>query len=351
MALAEFDQVIAPEHEEVHVRRGPRSGLTLTIAIHRTVGGRALGGCRMRPYETSDDAVRDAERLARAMTFKAGAAGLRIGGGKGVIAAPAHARLSQEVRRAALRDFAELIESFGGRFVSGQDVGTSEQDIAFMGSYTAHVAGRPVADGGCGDPSPYTAHGVEVAIRAALGGGSLSARHVVVVGLGHVGGGLAERLARAGARLTVTDADPRKRALAQSLGARWVEPDQVLEVEADVLAPCALGGMLDHEVLARLRVPVVAGAANNQLADESVAEAMRERGIRWAPDFVANAGGLIAVVEELGGFEERRAAAAVEAIADTLSEVFSRSERAGVSTLIAAQELASERSAHNWMEE
>jgi leucine dehydrogenase len=248
-AIAEPEQVIAPEHEEVHVRRGPRSGLTLTIAIHRAVGGRALGGCRLRAYATSDEAVRDAERLARAMTFKAGAAGLRIGGGKGVIAAPAHTRLSQDARRAALNDFAELIESFGGRYVSAQDVGTSEQDIAFMSTFTDHVAGRPVADGGCGDPSPYTAHGVEVAIRAGLGG-PLTGRHVVVVGLGHVGGMLAARLARAGARLTVTDAE-----------------------------------------------------------------------------------------------------AAVEAIGDTLAEVFTRSERAGVSTLIAAQELASERGALNSTQE
>jgi leucine dehydrogenase len=340
MAVAELGHVLAPDQEEVRVIRGPRSGLTMAVAIDRTVNGRALGGCRMRPYANADDAVRDAERLARAMSFKAGAARLRIGGGKGVIAVPARVRLSHQFRREALHDFAELIESFGGRYVSGQDAGTSAEDIAYMSRFTAHVAGRPVPDGGCGDPSPYTAHGVEVAIRASLAGGSLTGRHVVVVGLGHVGGRLAERLVARGARLTVSDADPGKRELAARLGAAWVAPEAALEVEADVLAPCALGGMLDHDAVARLRVPIVAGAANNQLSDESVAEAMRERSIVWAPDFVVNAGGLIAVVEELGGFDAGRVRAAIERIGDTLAEVYARAAAAGTNTLIAAQELA-----------
>jgi leucine dehydrogenase len=184
---------------------------------------------------------------------------------------------------------------------------------------------------------------VEVAIRTSLGG-SLSARHVVLLGLGHVGSALAERLAGAGARLTVSDIDPRKHALADQLGARWVAPEQALIQEADLLAPCALGGVLDHEIVPVLRVPVVCGAANTQLADESVAEALRERGVVWAPDFVVNAGGLIAVADELRGFDRERVERAIEGIGETLSEIYARAGAAGTNTLLAAKELAAERS-------
>jgi leucine dehydrogenase len=278
----------------------------------------------MRAYASAGDAVRDAERLARAMTFKAGAAGLRIGGGKGVIALPADGVVEPERRLAALHDFAELVESLGGLYVTAQDVGTSVDDIAYMGRFTRHVAGHPIAQGGCGDPSPFTAHGVEVAIRASLKGHALTRRHVVVIGLGHVGGALAERLAAAGARLTVTDA-----------------------VEADVLAPCALGGILTDATVARLRVRVVAGAANNQLSEDRVAGELARRGILWAPDFVANAGGLIAVFHEhdRGGFDPKLIERAIEGIADTLREVYRRARASGTDTLDAAMALATERSA------
>jgi leucine dehydrogenase len=327
-------------HEEVRVRRGPRSGLTMAVAIHRTVDGRSLGGCRMWGYPDADDAVRDVERLARSMTFKAAAAGLVIGGGKGVIALAPGEYLGSSRRRAALHDFAELVDSFGGRYVTAQDVGISLDDIVYMSRFTEHVTGRP---GLAGDPSPYTAHGVEVAIRASLGAEPLEGAHVVVIGLGHVGGELARRLATAGARLTVCDVDPSRRALAAELGASWVEPDAALDVEADVLAPCALGGTLDHESVPRLRAPIVAGAANNQLASDDAADALSERGILWAPDFIANAGGLIAVADELQGFDRERVERGVLRIADTLRDVYERAEAAGTNTLIAAYELAGER--------
>jgi leucine dehydrogenase len=340
------EDVLATEHEELRVKRGGRSGLTIAVAIHRTVGGRSLGGCRMRPYASAGEAVRDVERLSRAMTFKAGAAGLAIGGGKGVIALPADGRLDPERRLAALHDFAELVESLGGRYVTAQDVGTSVDDIAYMSRFTRFVAGHPVSEGGSGDPSPFTAHGVEVAIRASLGGGALDGSHVVVVGLGHVGGALASRLAAAGARMTVTDIDLERRSLARQLGATWVEPSvEVLGLEADVLAPCALGGVLTLETVARLRAPVVAGAANNQLSDDRVAAELARRGILWAPDFIANAGGLIAVTHEHlhGTFDRVHAESAIEAIADTLAEVYRRAARADGNTLTAAMQLAAER--------
>jgi leucine dehydrogenase len=332
----------APEHEEVHVRRGRRSGLLVAVAVHRTVDGRSLGGCRMWRYASDDDAVRDVRRLARAMTFKAATAGLRLGGGKGVIALPAGADLDGRRRRAALRDFAELVDSLEGRYVTAQDVGVSAEDTAYIARFTDHVTGRPPEQGGAGDPSPYTARGVEVAIRTSLGG-PLAGRHVAVAGLGHVGGELARRLTRAGARLTVSDIDPAKRALAEELGAGWTDPADIPEIDADVFAPCALGGLLDHAVVRRLRARVVAGAANNQLADEEVADALRDRGILWAPDFIANAGGLIAVADELRGFERARVEHRVDGIGRTLADVYARAAAAGTSTLIAAYELAAER--------
>jgi leucine dehydrogenase len=348
MAVVErrtHDAVLLESYEQVSVRTGPRSGLTMVVAIHRTVAGRSLGGCRIWSYATADDAVREAERLARSMTLKAAVAGLRLGGAKAVISTLEGEPLAGQSRQDALRDFAELVDSLGGRYVTAQDVGTSADDVAFMARYTDHVAGRPISEGGCGDPSRFTAHGVEVGIRVSLGGGSLSGREIVIVGLGHVGGELAVRLQRAGALLTVTDMDPAKRALAERLGARWVPAAQALDVEADVLAPCALGGMLDAAAIERLRVPVVAGAANNQLSDDDVADLLRERDILWAPDFVINAGGLIAVADELHGFQKPRAERAIEQIGDTLTEILTRARTAGTSTLVAARELAAERRA------
>jgi leucine dehydrogenase len=338
MATLELDSV-AGDFEDVRVIQGPRSGWTMAVAVHRTVEGRSLGGCRMWAYASPADAVADVERLASSMSFKAAAAGLRLGGGKGVIALPAGASPEPDRRRDALRDFAELVESFGGSYVTAQDVGVSLEDMNYVSRFTSHVAGHPVEDGGAGDPSPYTAHGVEIAIRASLRGEPLAGKRVVVIGLGHVGGELARRLAHAGARLAVTDVNPDRRALATELGAEWVEGD-ALFLEADVIAPCALGGVLDEDTVPRLNAPVVAGAANNQLANDGVAALLHERGVLWAPDFIANAGGLIAVSDELYGFDLARVERRIAAIGDTLAEVY---ERTSTSTLTAAKELAAER--------
>lgn len=343
MTALASDRPFLSDFHEVRVREGKRSGLTVAIAIHRTVDGRSLGGCRFEPYTSADDAILDVKRLARAMTFKAAIAGLELGGGKGVIAAMPDCAPDAYHRRLALRDFAELVESFDGQYITAQDAGTSEEDISYMSRFTDHVSGRPRAEGGAGDPSPYTAHGIEVAIRASLRG-ELQGRHVTVLGLGHVGSKLARRLHNAGAQLSVSDVDPGKRDFAEQLGARWLEPHQAMSAEADVFAPCALGGVLDHQTIAKLRVSVVAGAANNQLATDSAADALRKRGIVWAPDFVANAGGLIAVSDELHGFNEQRVERAIEHIGRTLEEIYARAAAAGTNTLIAAQELAAERS-------
>jgi leucine dehydrogenase len=329
------------------VRRGPRSGLYTLIAIHSTVRGPSLGGCRMWGYGDARLAVRDVLRLSRAMTFKAAVADLPLGGGKGVIMAPTDGPLTARRRRAALLDFGDLVESAQGRYITAEDVGTSSRDMAVIAQQTGHVAGLARSRGGSGDPSPFTALGVEAAIRAtcrrAFGDDSLRDRGVCVLGLGHVGSRVAKRCARAGARLIVADVDPRKQALAQQLGASWSTPAEASRAEVDVLVPCALGGLFDDEVVPRLRCRAIAGAANNQLADDRIAGLLQERGILWAPDFVANAGGIINIAEEAGGYEPAAARRRVRGIGTTIRMIFDRSDETGETPLAAAMELARRR--------
>jgi leucine dehydrogenase len=302
------------------VRRGQRSGLYLFVAVHSTARGPALGGCRMWRYDDSVLAMRDAMRLSRAMTFKNAVADLPLGGGKGVIMLGVGQEVDARRRREALRDFGDAVGALGGRYVTAEDVGTSARDMTVIAGQTPHVCGLSRRSGGSGDPSPWTALGVHVAIEVtcaeAFGSPSLRGRTVAVVGLGHVGGRLAARLAKAGAKLVVADIDPAKRALADQLGARWMAPDKALTAAVDVVAPCALGGVLDDRTVAELRCPVVAGAANNQLADDLVANLLHERGILWAPDFVANAGGIVNISVELEpeGYDPKRARARVRGI-------------------------------------
>jgi leucine dehydrogenase len=337
------------EHEELLVRRGPRSGLTCVVAVHSTVRGPSLGGCRLWSYAAVDDAVADALRLSRAMTFKSAAAGLPLGGGKGVIMTRAGEPPSPRRRRDALWDFAVTVDALDGRYVTAEDVGTSSRDMSAIAERTAHVAGLSRGRGGSGDPSPFTALGVLEAILATCARRfgepvpTLRDRTVCVLGLGHVGSRIARLCADRGATLIVSDVDPDKRALAERLGARWMEPAPALIARVDVLVPCALGGVLDERSVARLRCRAIAGAANNQLADDTVAERLREREILWAPDFVANAGGIINIAQELGGYDPRAARAEVRRIGDTLREVFDRAQASGATPLAAALDLARSR--------
>jgi leucine dehydrogenase len=332
------------DHEDVVVRRGRRSGLYTFVAVHSTIRGPSLGGCRMWGYADARQALRDALRLSRAMTFKSAVADLPLGGGKGVIMTAPGAALSSGLRAAALLDFGDTVESLDGRYITAEDVGTSSRDMRVIAERTRHVAGLPVRMGGSGDPSPFTALGVESAIRACcervFGSSSLRERSVAVVGLGHVGSRVAKRCARAGARLVVGDIDPRKRRIAEELDAAWLDPDQALEAEVDVVAPCALGGILDPETVPRLRCRIVAGAANNQLAGESVASLLSGREILWAPDFVANAGGIINIAEELHGYDAGAARRRVRRIGEILLEIFDRADGAGITPLAAAMDLA-----------
>ena len=332
------------------MRRGRRSGLFTIAAVHSTVRGPALGGCRMWRYDDTRAAVADALRLARGMTYKSAVAGLPLGGGKGVIVLPAGAEPPRGGRRRdVLRDFGETVDVLAGRYVTAEDVGTATRDMVAIAEATRHVTGLPRAQGGSGDPSPFTALGTEAAILAtaerALGTTSLRGRSVAVVGLGHVGLRLARLLARRGAKLVVSDIDRAKRDEAARLGARWTTPARALTAAVDVLVPCALGGVLDDETVPALQAQAVAGAANNQLAHDGVADALQARGILWAPDYVANAGGIINIAVELepGGYDPARARERVRAIGDTLREVYDRAAASGAAPLSAAMALARSR--------
>ncbi len=329
------------------MRRGERSGLYTIVAVHSTARGPALGGCRMWTYDSADHAVQDALRLSRAMTLKAACADLPLGGGKGVIMTPAGGRPAPAQRRAALLDFGDLVQSLQGRYITAEDVGTSSRDMSVIARRTDHVAGLTRSRGGSGDPSPLTALGVEASIRAAceraFGSDRLGERSICILGLGNVGSRVAKLCAKAGARLVLADIDPGKRAIAEQLGARWISPRRALDAKVDVLAPCALGGLLTAESVARLRCRVIAGAANNQLADDDVARALAERDVLWAPDFIANAGGLINIAEEVGGYDPRAARLRVQGIGVTLHTLFERAHETGATPLAAAMDLARQR--------
>jgi leucine dehydrogenase len=335
------------DHEDVVVHRGRRSGLYTFVAVHSTIRGPSLGGCRMWGYTDARLALRDALRLSQAMTYKSAVADLPLGGGKGVIMTAPGEVLTSARRTAALLDFGDTVESLGGRYITAEDVGTSSRDMRVIARRTTHVAGLPRRQGGSGDPSPFTALGVESAIRACcervFSSNSLRERSVAVVGLGHVGSRVARRCAKAGANVVVSDIDERKRHFADELGVGWASPSAALELDVDVVAPCALGGVLDHKTVPRLRCQIVAGAANNQLASESIAALLATRSILWAPDFVANAGGLINIAEEQNGYNPTIAGRRVRMIGDTLRQIFDEAEATDGTPLTAALAIARKR--------
>jgi leucine dehydrogenase len=335
------------DHESLVIRRGRRSGHHVIVAVHSTALGPALGGVRLWRYAATIDGVRDALRLARGMTFKAAATGLALGGGKGVICAPPGPTPTGRERRDLLLDFGDLVESLEGSYVTAEDVGISPDDLVVIRERTEHLTGLPPERGGSGDPSPFTALGVEAAMRACaddrFGSAELAGRRIVIAGLGHVGAKLARRLVASDAELCVSDIDPAKRRLAAALDAEWLEPEEEIVAECDILAPCALGGAIDEANLPLLRCEVVCGSANNQLADESLAEGLAERGVLYAPDFVVNAGGLINVYREIRGYSGEDARRLVLAIEDNLARMLATARERAVTPLEAAREVARER--------
>lgn len=336
------------DHEKVLIATGARSGLPVIVAVHSTALGQAVGGCRMWRYDDWRDGLQDALRLSSAMTMKCALAGLPLGGGKSVIALSHDTVLTPELRTAVLLDLGDLVESLAGTYGVGEDVGTTAEDMAVVGTRTTYAYGQPEASGGSGEPSGPTAVGVHESVVATcerlFGTPDLAGRTVTVLGLGQVGSRLTQSLSAQGATLTVTDIDPAKRELAAALGAGWVEPADAATTPTDLLVPAALGGLLTSELVPQLRCAGIVGPANNQLAEEGVADELAARGILWAPDYLVNAGGVVAGFHlELGSKDPAVAHEAVIQIGSTLREVYDRAEAEGTTPLAAARHVALER--------
>lgn len=335
-----FDSLASARLQDLHLFNDQASGLNAIIAIHNTTLGPALGGCRCLPYTSSDAAISDAMALARGMSYKAALAGLPQGGGKAVIMLPP----GQVDRGALFRAFGDCVEQLGGRYITAVDSGTELKDLDEVASRTSHVVGTG-QDGF--DPSPMTARGVLAAIRSAanhcLDRDKLEGLHVAIQGLGHVGSNLAAMLAEAGARLTVTDTDPERCAdIARQFDATVVDSKAIYQTDCDVFSPCALGQVLDPVTIEALQCSVVAGAANNQLADDSCGERLRQRDIFYAPDYLVNAGGLIRLVLSRAG-QIDQVEARVDAIADVLAEIIRLSRQDQLPSNEVADRMAEER--------
>lgn len=331
------------DHEGVHLFRDAASGLTAVIALHSTHLGPGAGGTRFWHYADPSDAITDALRLSRGMSFKNAMAGLPMGGGKGVILADSLRTKTPEL----LAAFGRAIDSLGGRYVTAEDVGMNDADMVAIAKTTRHVSGLPVAAGSAGgDPGPTTAYGVYLGVRAAIarGMGKTDPRgvHVAIQGVGSVGGGLARLLANDGARLTLADVDAKRaKALAAQLDAVCVTAAEIMTVEADVLSPCALGAVLDERSIAALQTGVIAGGANNQLATPADADRVHARGILYAPDYVINAGGIINVaLEYLGQGDRAEVEARVAKIPERLEAIWSESAVSGVPAAVVADRMA-----------
>ena len=334
------------EHEQVVFCHDEPTGLRAIVAIASTALGPALGGTRFYPYASEQDALDDVLRLATGMAYKAALAGLDLGGGKAVIIGDP-ATLKSE---ALLRAYGRFVQSLGGRYVTACDVGTRSVDMDVVARECSHVTGRTLAHGGAGDSSVLTAYGVLVGMRAAAeltwGTPSLRGRTVGVAGVGKVGRHLVGHLVEEGADVLVTDVDPDAvdavRAEHPDVGGA-ADTEALVERDLDVYAPCALGGALDDAVVARLRARVVCGAANNQLAHPGIDKQLQDRGVLYVPDYLVNAGGLIQVADELGGFSFERARARVEGIFDTTMRVVALARAEGVPPAAAADRLAERR--------
>ncbi|WP_439134393.1 Glu/Leu/Phe/Val dehydrogenase dimerization domain-containing protein [Pseudomaricurvus sp.] len=332
-------------HEHLAFCHDKPSGLKAIIAIHNTHLGHALGGCRMFDYRCEDEAINDVLRLSRGMTYKSAAANLPLGGGKSVILGNPRQYKTEELLRAMGR----FIDSLGGRYVAAEDSGISEADMRIMGQETSHVAGFSSQPGERGDPSPATAYGVFIGLKAAVEqrykSSDLKGLRVAVQGVGSVGYRLAEMLAGEGAELWVSDvyAESAEQAAAE-LGATVVEPDQIFSSPVDVIAPCALGATVDDTVLSQLTAGVIAGSANNQLAYDDLGAALKARDILYAPDYVINSGGIIDVYYQRQGLPYARAHKHItQTVTETLQEIFQRSTSTGEATNVIADQVARRR--------
>ncbi len=339
-----FEQMSGMGHEQVVFCRNDRAGLRAIIGIHDTTLGPSLGGCRLYPYASEADALRDVLRLSRGMTYKAAVAGLDLGGGKAVIIGDSSIK-----SEGLFRTFGRFVESLGGRYITAEDMNTTVEDMNCIRRETSHVTGWSEAVGGSGDPSPVTAWGVFHGIRASLevvfGSPDLKNRKVAIQGLGNVGFHLAKYLAAEGAELVLTDISKSNLGRAvDAFGGTVIDGEDWYSADVDVLAPCAVGGIINAHTIPLVRAPIIAGGANNQLDDERVdGAAVAEQGITYAPDYVINAGGLINVHSEVKGWPREKAMDDAANIYNTVKSIIHKAKAEGVTTTEASNRIAEER--------
>jgi leucine dehydrogenase len=332
-------------HEQVVFCQDKETGLKAIIAIHDTTLGPALGGTRMWDYANEEDAIQDVLRLSRGMSFKAAISGLDLGGGKAVIIGDS----KTDKTEALMRKFGSFVDSLGGKYITAEDVGMNTKDMEYVRMETKHVTGIPESMGGSGDPSPVTAFGVYMGMKASAkykwGSDSLYAKTVVVQGIGHVGESLVKHLVEEGANVIINDINETRLAeLAEQYEVQIVMGDAIFDLKMDIYAPCALGATINPETLSRLKCEIIAGSANNQLADEDRdGQLCADKGIVYAPDFLINAGGLINVYSEIKGYDREHALNQTRAIYDTTLEILKKSELENITTHTAALEIAEQR--------
>lgn len=335
----------ASGHEQVVFCQDESTGLRSIIAIHNTTLGPAVGGTRMWMYTSESDALTDVLRLSRGMTYKSALAGLNIGGGKAVIMGDARTQKNE----ALMRRFGKFVDGLGGRYITAEDVGISTRDMEYVKMETNHVVGLPEYLGGGGDPSPVTAYGVYVAMKAAVkeltGSDSLNGKKVMVQGIGHVGEYLVGHLVKEGAEVKVADIyEDRCKRISDEYKVEVVNVNDVYTQDVDIYAPCALGATVNDETIEQSRCAIICGAANNQLKDESIhGRAVLEKGILYAPDFVVNSGGIINCYWEIIGYNRQAAMAQAEKIFSTTQHIFSKSKDENIPTYLAANKIAEAR--------
>lgn len=343
--MQNFDVMGKYDHEQLVFCSNKESGLKAIIAIHDTTLGPALGGTRMWNYESLDQALNDALRLSRTMTYKAAVAGLNLGGGKAVILGDS----THQKNELLFRTFGKFVDGLGGRYITTEDVGTNVKDMEYVHMETKYVAGISKALGGSGDPSPVAAYGVFVGMKACAnerwGSDSLRGRKIAVQGAGHVARYLCEHLYSEGAELYITDIlDDKIKRVLETVKAHVVKPEEIYELGVDIFSPNALGAILNSDTIPKIKAEIIAGCANNQLEDEDKhGKMLLDRNILYAPDYVINAGGLINVSNEIEGHRQDRAMRQAEGIYDIVKRVFKLSKEQNIPALNASNKLAEER--------
>jgi leucine dehydrogenase len=338
-------QMSLHNHEQVVFCNDNETGLKAIVAIHNTVLGPSLGGTRMWAYKNEMEALTDVLRLSRGMTYKSSVAGLNLGGGKAVIIGDSKTQKNE----ALMRRFGKFINSLSGKYITAEDVGVNTKDMEYIKMETDFVTGLPENMGGSGDPSPVTAYGVYLAMKASAkekwGNDSISGKKIVVQGIGNVGESLVKYLVKDGAKVYINDInEERLKLMAKETGAEVIASDKLYDLEMDIYAPCALGATVNTDTLNRLKCAIICGSANNQLADENVhGKMVIEKNILYAPDFVVNAGGIINVFYELEGYNRERALAHAEKIYQTTLNIFKLSKEQNIPTYMAANSLAEKR--------